>query len=209
MKSQFMVEYLNDLPLYLHTIRVGIEKSQDVGSLLDAVSDNFMRISESNFSSIPWVVASQGVIEINQLLRKGLISKALEILVGFEIRCKPYANLKSANEVEVLFKASTERRAELVLSTSLKMIPDVLDSIQDLKPETFDKLIIEMEIVERYMLCQATNNIISGMRFGKIRRAMQRLNDERNRDLTKVKFELAILKQQIAELRGTLKKVAA
>ena len=59
------------------------------------------------------------------------------------------------------------------------------------------------------MLCQATNNIIAGMRFGKIRRAMQRLNDERNRDLTKVKFELAMLKQQIAELRGTLKKVAA
>ena len=89
------------------------------------------------------------------------------------------------------------------------MIPDILDSIQDLKPKTFEKLMGEMEIVERYMLCQATNNIIAGMRFGKIRRAMQRLNDERNRDLTKVKFELAMLKQQIAELRGTLKKVAA
>ena len=209
MKSQFMVEYLNDLPLYLHTIRVGIEKGQDVGSLLDAVSDNFMRISESNFSSIPWVVASQGVIEINQLLKKGLISKALEILVGFEIRCKQYENLKSADEVEVLFKASTERRAELVLSTSLKMIPDILDSIQDLEPKTFEKLMGEMETVERYMLCQATNNIISGMRFGKIRRAMQKLNEKRSPDLTKVKFELAMLKQQIAELRGTLKKVAA
>ena len=209
MKSQFIIEYLNDLPFYLHTIRVGIEKNQDVGSLLDAVSDTFIRISESNFSSIPWVVASQGVIEINQLLKKGLISKALEILVGFEIRCKQYANLKSADEVEVLFKASTERRAELVLSTSLKMIPDILDSIQDLEPKTFEKLMGEMEIVERYMLCQATNNIISGMRFGKIRRAMQKLNEKRSPDLTKVKFELSMLKQQIAELRGTLKKVAA
>ena len=209
MKSQWIIEYLNDVPLYLHAIRVGIEKSQDVGSLLDAVSDNFMRISESNFSSIPWVVASQGVIEINQLLKKGLISKALEILVGLEIRCNQYVNLKSADEVEVLFKASTERRAELVLSTSLKMIPDILDSIRDLNPKTFEKLMGEMETVERYMLCQATNNIISGMRFGKIRRAMQKLNEKRSPDLTKVKFELSMLKQQIAELRGTLKKVAA
>lgn len=209
MKSQFIIEYLNDVPLHLHAIHVGIEKNQDVGSLLDAVSDNFMRISESNFSSIPWVVASQGVIEINQLLKKGLISKALEILVGLEIRCKQYENLKSADEVEVLFKASTERRAELVLSTSLKMIPDILDSIQDLEPKTFEKLMGEMETVERYMLCQATNNIISGMRFGKIRRAMQKLNDKRSLDLTKVEFELSMLKQQIAELRGTLRKVAA
>tara|TARA_R110000787_G_C13302726_1_gene434656 strand:+ start:271 stop:900 length:630 start_codon:yes stop_codon:yes gene_type:complete len=209
MKSQWIIEYMNDVPLHLHAIRVGIEKSQDVGSLLDAVSDNFMRISESNFSSIPWVVASQGVIEINRLLKKGLISKALEILVGLEIRCNQYVNLKSADEVEVLFKASTERRAELVLSTSLKMIPDILDSIRDLNPKTFEKLMGEMETVERYMLCQATNNIISGMRFGKIRRAMQKLNDKRSLDLTKVKFELSMLKQQIAELRGTLRKVAA
>ena len=209
MKSQWIIEYLNDVPLHLHAIHVGIEKNQDVGSLLDAVSDTFMRISESNFSSIPWVVASQGVIEINQLLKKGLISKALEILVGLEIRCKQYENLKSADEVEVLFKASTERRAELVLSTSLKMIPDILDSIQDLEPKTFEKLMGEMETVERYMLCQATNNIISGMRFGKIRRAMQKLNDKRSLDLTKVEFELSMLKQQIAELRGTLRKVAA
>ena len=209
MNSQYIVEYLNDVSLYLDTIRVGIETNQDVGSLLNAVSDTFLRISKSNFSSIPWVVASHAMIEINELRNKGLIFEALEILVGFEIRCKQYENLKSADEVEVLFKASTERRAELVLSTSLKMIPDILDSIQDLEPKTFEKLMGEMEIVERYMLCQATNNIIAGMRFGKIRRAMQRLNDERNRDLTKVKFELSMLKQQIAELRGTLKKVAA
>ena len=72
-----------------------------------------------------------------------------------------------------------------------------------------DTIHVGIEIVERYMLCQATNDIQAGMRFGKIRRAMQRLDDERNPDLTKVKFELAMLKQQIAELRGTLKKVAA
>lgn len=209
MNSQYIVEYLNDVSLYLDTIRVGIETNQDVGSLLNAVSDTFLRISKSNFSSIPWVVASHAMIEINELRNKGLISEALKVLNGMQDSCNQYKNLKTAHQVEVLFKASTERRAELVLSTSLKMIPDILDSIQDLEPKTFEKLMGEMETVERYMLCQATNNIISGMRFGKIRRAMQKLNDKRSLDLTKVKFELSMLKQQIAELRGTLKKVAA
>ena len=209
MKSQYIIEYLNDVSLYLDTIHVGIENNQDVDNLIAAVSDTFLRISRSNLSSIPWVVASHAMIEINELRNKGLISEALKVLNGMQDRCNQYKNLKTAREVEVLFKANTEQRAELVLSTSLKMIPTVLDSIQDLSPHMFEKLIGEMEIVERYMLCQATNDIQAGMRFGKIRRAMQQLNDLSNPDLTNVKIELAMLKQQIAELRGTLKKVAA
>ena len=46
MNSQYIIEYLNDVSLYLDTIRVGIETNQDVGSLLNAVSDTFLRISQ-------------------------------------------------------------------------------------------------------------------------------------------------------------------
>ena len=53
MNSQYIIEYLNDVSLYLDTIHVGIENNQDVDNLIAAVSDTFLRISKSNFSSIP------------------------------------------------------------------------------------------------------------------------------------------------------------